>query len=393
MKFKISLFILLHIETVNCFCQETTSLLSANFVLFQGVNNPLRVVSESRFLGYDKYSVEVTWGTYIKTDSCIWVKPNGSHGVGIVIKDTLGNVLLNKNFSTQPISNIRLLLDGKYMGGSIAPQTLMLTKGIIPLSEMPFDIGKIEILSYKISITNGNETRVLNCVGPLISDTVRSLFSTLKNPYKIEFSSIVFKVGEYIELRSDCGLTFFSDPYCFLVDYNSILDDYINLIKDYTSSSPSTSADLFGEPSFNSMYDTIPKYIYTNCNSTNSSCKTEIYTIKENKKQIAFVYRWLGKHKERMFVYFNDKLIADIKKTETYFDGKFKICLPNGELALKGSFKLGGSKLNNYRALDPISLEARNVQFTTKESVREGVWKFYQHGRLCFTKKFENSNK
>lgn len=296
----------------------------------------------------------------------------------------------SKNEFKEP--DLQITIDGYFTGGNIWRKNLATMQGLVALVYTSLPQVRVEIVAYQISISNGNELQVFNCKGALIPDTVKTLFSKLKFPYKVEFKNIVIKIdGNTKHMKTT--MCFESDLYkSWLWDYTSLFYDFKNYKYDFIPDTIGENKHIFQPNTGSEMYeDTTAKIIVTNCNSINDTCSTNIYLWDGSKKDIGVSYQYHADTTESALVYYQGKLIASINYKSGNFCGNFKMWSYAGEMIKEGEYVTTPNGFDTVYRISPITLKNEPITIPVYKTKKSGVWKFYEDGNISAIEKYDNN--
>ena len=354
-----------------------------NEVLFKGIQNPVKITVAGKQLMPDEYSVELSGlirpsrSGYVKTDSCLWVIPGRTGKEEILIIGKNGKLIARRSYNVLHLPDPSVSLD-HMRGGLVAQGVLCTVLGLIgQIDNFPFPVPRYNISSYRLILTNGNETRNLLCKGPLIPDTVRYFLPHLKYPFRLEFREIRCDSPYYMNLNSN-SLFFESDG------YEDFYRSYRNEIGHYGDSLIAISGQLSADSTF---YDqSLPKIVETNCSSADDTCTTSVYYLTDDHKYLAFTYQFLFDQSIRMRLYYKGYQLY-----ESYWNDSttsVTVNYSNGTRMKEGQYALGDSEMSCPGRTDPVTGGFETNCFFVQPPVKNGLWKYYRNGKLVKTEAY-----
>lgn len=345
--------------------------------LYMDTANQLKIVSNGKFLNPNEYKIEMKGGSYTKTDSCIWVEVTSYVGHPYIkILDKFDSLVGEHSFSILPTPTFRLTIDGVVYPDNINKNVLLRMENIVPMTQWPME--EAELVSYKVKITTGNETRFFSCSKGEIPDSLRRFISMMKAASTFSlYNPVIQGCNRQLMLWSWTPTTTYEvngyDTY-FKV-YSNLFFDFSNKEDDYDSLAKHFIPYLQGFNDFDRVTE-------TNCTGSNDTCTTNIYFMVNGMKQLALQYHYLGNYYERVELYNNEIRIAEMNFYKNRLLGYFNVNFPDGSKKVEGYYKLEGDTVDTFTYWDIKYRALKTKEFKHEKEVKAGLWKFYRKGNL-----------
>ena len=166
--------------------------------------------------------------------------------------------------------------------------------------------------------------------------------------------------------------------------YENYLHDYFNLFNDFKLPSYDTIVDHF------SLYGSgmTNRILESNCNFSSDTCTTSLFYVINGDKQLALRYHYLGEDSERVELYYANLKIAEMNYYKNYPSGYFVINYPDGRKKEEGYYKIDGFKTDTFTYVNAHALIYERQPYKHENSVKTGLWKFYNEGELIDEKEY-----
>lgn len=353
-----------------------------NNYFYRGAPNPVKIFSNGKYLNPQGLNIEITGGTFRKTDTCIWIETT-SRIVNLKIFDKKGIPVFTKDFKALSSALPTITLDGAGMGGTVEKAYLLCSKGFVGNHFSSGDVfmpsEKIE--SYKATISIGNETRGFSFEGPLLSDSLKMFMAKMKPYDKIEFTD--FSLSDFRKV--------FTPSTFEIYDNADVISNLKNVLFEYKNHAayieePFAEHEMdkpYEVPGFSYYYyDTFPRIVETNCNSLTDTCSMRIFYIINNKKTLTYTYSFYGSDSTIKRYYYEDKMLGTFSYKDGAPCGPFQVFYPNGEKRLEGLYTASNKlRVDTIMRINPLTLnEEQGVIHYWHFPFRNGCWKYYDHG-------------
>lgn len=370
--------------------QQQIDFLSEYDVLLRGVENKIVITRNGKLLKGNQYIVKQSGGSSRKTDSCLWVTAAAQGTTELIIREKNGKTIGSKTFYPMYIPTPYFYL-GKLQGGASQRYALSSLDMVWADNRYPdLYLSNCSVSSFKLGLTIGNETRVFNCVGALMPDTVKYFLSHLKIPYQIAISNIRCQTSDYGQ-GNQSSLLFYSNTYSsFFYDYTMQIVDFGNyttkskeLLDSVTEQTKSLTNELY-------YHDDLPLITETTCNMSNDTCSTTVFYVMNGRKELVVKYHFGADESERIQLFYKGVMVSDIGYKYGRQDGMFTIKYPNGTIMKEGIYKLdtlttdASDSINNQEA-------AFKQNKNSYRSLRMGLWKYYLNGAMVKTETYLNN--
>ncbi len=384
---KIILFLFTLLAISRTYCQKVEVLGAETCCLYTDVSNPLKVVVNGKVLKANEYTVELNTGTFLKTDTCLWIKDITAYNIIVTIKSKSGKLIAKKSFNKINPPEPAIIADGKYGGGNTEKQELVNISGFVPfLFNFPYPL-QYKISKYQASITLGNETRTFFCEGATLSDTVRYYLSRMKPYDKAVFSHFYLNNFRHQYSPLIFGI---SDLYTMLYDYENLFYDFKGRTYDDNGKIVTweTVKSIAIKPQY---YDTLPAIVETNCDYNTDNCTTKVFHRINGKEELTYQYEFAGNDSVRAKWYFNDVLIADIGYCKNSLSGMFSIYYENGQKRVDGFYALGKIFNDTVMRINAVTLNNEQECLPHIIPYQQGEWMYYNtKGEKIYARRFKD---
>ena len=276
---------------------------------------------------------------------------------------------LNKSVDFSPPYYV--YLDGIGYNKFIDKVNLVNIQNLIPVTGKTSRHVKAVVIKFSVKITIGNETRFYSCDSNQISDTLKKVFLSIKPLSSVDFNNV--------HVKTEGGAVEIAVPSRYEINsYEKYFRDYKSLLSYYLNETDSLSM-YFAEY----LDPDVTYFVESDCNFSANSCKTSLFFIIGNAKQLAMAYQHIDQNTERVLLYHDSKEIAAMNYVHGRLANTFYAKDPRSSAAIEGQFKITGFQFDTLSYFNGTSLNYENNVIKHEKIEKAGTWKYYNYsGKL-----------